>query len=125
MKKQLLIILLSALSLTTIAENVKLALLQPLTVPGSTECNPMEISMVRGELRNAFGRQSDFQVLTRMDVDAMLKEQGFQRSGMVDDAQRKQVGIMTGANIFVYHRLPNTILKYILRHTWWMWKPVK
>lgn len=95
--KRLLIILLSALSLMANAESVKLALLQPLTVPGSTECNPMEISMVRGELRKAFGWQSDFQVLTRMDVDAMLKEQGFQRSGMVDDAQRKQVGIMTGA----------------------------
>ena len=79
------------------AEEVKMALLQPLTTPGSTACNPMEISMVRGELRKAFGWQSDFQVLTRLDVDAMLKEQGFQRSGMVDDNQRKQVGIMTGA----------------------------
>lgn len=95
--KKLFIILLSALSLTAFADEVKMALLQPLTVPGSTECNPMEISMVRGELRKAFGWQSDFQVLTRMDVDAMLKEQGFQRSGMVDDGQRKQVGIMTGA----------------------------
>ncbi len=95
--KKLFFILLSALSLTAFAEDVKLALLQPLTVPGSTECNPMEISMVRGELRKAFGWQSDFQVLTRMDVDAMLKEQGFQRSGMVDDNQRKQVGVMTGA----------------------------
>lgn len=95
--KKFVIILLSVFSLMANAENVKLALLQPLTVPGSTECNPMEISMVRGELRKAFGWQSDFQVLTRMDVDAMLKEQGFQRSGMVDDAQRKQVGIMTGA----------------------------
>lgn len=95
--KKFVIILLSVFSLIAYAENVKLALLQPLTVPGSTECNPMEISMVRGELRKAFGWQSDFQVLTRMDVDAMLKEQGFQRSGMVDDAQRKQVGIMTGA----------------------------
>ena len=95
--KKFVIILLSVFSMMANAENVKLALLQPLTVPGSTECNPMEISMVRGELRKAFGWQSDFQVLTRMDVDAMLKEQGFQRSGMVDDAQRKQVGIMTGA----------------------------
>ena len=106
--KKLLLILLSVLSLTANAEDVKLALLQPLTVPGSTECNPMEISMVRGELRKAFGWQSDFQVLTRMDVDAMLKEQGFQRSGMVDDAQRKQVGIMTGAQYICV----STITKY-------------
>ena len=97
MKKIFTIIVLSVFSLTAFADEVKLALLQPLTVPGSTECNPMEISMVRGELRKAFGWQSDFQVLTRTDVDAMLKEQGFQRSGMVDDTQRKQVGVMTGA----------------------------
>lgn len=95
--KKLFLILLSALSVTAFADDVKIALLQPLTVHGSTACNPMEISMVRGELRKAFGWQSDFQVLTRLDVDAMLKEQGFQHSGMVDDAQRKKVGAMTGA----------------------------
>lgn len=95
--KRLLIILLSALSLMANAESVKLALLQPLTVPGSTACNAMEVSMVRGELRKALGWQSNFQVLTRMDVDAMLNEMGFQQSGMVDDAQRKKIGVMTSA----------------------------
>ncbi|MBO6074657.1 MAG: hypothetical protein J6P74_05950 [Paludibacteraceae bacterium] len=97
MKKILFILSFCMLVVMASAEEVKMALLQPLTTPGSTACNPMEISMVRGELRKAFGWQSDFQVLTRLDVDAMLKEQGFQRSGMVDDNQRKQVGIMTGA----------------------------
>ncbi len=106
--KKLFTILFCLLTVAVGAEEMKLALLQPLTVPGSTECNPMEISMVRGELRKAFGWQSDFQVLTRMDVDAMLKEQGFQRSGMVDDAQRKQVGIMTGAQYICV----STITKY-------------
>lgn len=95
--KNLLILLLSALSLTAIAEEAKIAPLQPLTVPGSTACNAMEISMVHGELRKAFGWQSNFQVLTRMDVDAMMKEMGFQQSGMVDDAQRKKIGVMTSA----------------------------
>ena len=106
--KRLLFILFSVLSLTVMAEDVKLALLQPLTTPGSTACNPMEISMVRGELRKAFGWQSNFQVLTRMDVDAMLQEQGFQRSGMVDEAQRKKVGAMTGAQYICV----STITKY-------------
>lgn len=108
MKKFFPIIVLLAMTLIASAEDIKLALLQPLTVSGSTECNPMEISMVRGELRKAFGWQSDFQVLTRLDVDAMLKEQGFQRSGMVDDAQRKQVGVMTGAQYICV----STITKY-------------
>lgn len=108
MKKFFSIIVLLAMTLTASAEDIKLALLQPLTVPGSTACNAMEISMVRGELRKAFGWQSNFQVLTRLDVDAMLKEQGFQRSGMVDDAQRKQVGVMTGAQYICV----STITKY-------------
>lgn len=95
--KKLLILLLSVLSLSVGAEQVKLALLQPRVAEGSDACLSIEINMVRGELRKAFGWQSDFQVLTRTDVDAMLKEHGFQQSGMVADAQRRQVGVMTGA----------------------------
>lgn len=79
------------------AEEVKMALLQPRVAQGSDPCRPIELNMVRGELRKAFGWQSEFQVLTRTDVDDMLAEHGFQRSGMVDDDQRKQVGVMTGA----------------------------
>lgn len=79
------------------AEEVKMALLQPRVAQGSDPCRPIELNMVRGELRKAFGWQSEFQVLTRTDVDDMLAEHGFQNSGMVDDDQRKQVGVMTGA----------------------------
>ena len=53
--------------------------------------------MIRGELRKAFGWQSNYKVLTRTDVDAMLKEHGFQQSGMVSEEQRKKVGEMTSA----------------------------
>ncbi len=53
--------------------------------------------MVRGELRKELGRHPGYQVVTRLDVDAILKEMGFQQSGMVNDAQRKKVGDMTGA----------------------------
>lgn len=95
--RNLFIILLSAVSISIGAEQVKLALLQPRIAEGSDACLSIEINMVRGELRKAFGWQSDFQVLTRTDVDAMLKEHGFQQSGMVADAQRRQVGVMTGA----------------------------
>lgn len=95
--KKLFIFIFCLFGMMVMAENYKLALLQPLTVQGTTECNSMEVSMVRGELRKALGWQSNIQVLTRMDVDAMLKEQGFQRSGMVDDSQRKQIGMMTSA----------------------------
>lgn len=79
------------------ADEIKMALLQPRVAEGSDACRPIELNMVRGELRKAFGWQSNLQVLTRTDVDQMLKELGFQQSGMVDDDQRMKVGEMTGA----------------------------
>lgn len=94
--RKLLLILFSMLAVYASAE-VKMALLEPRVAEGSDACRPIELNMVRGELRKAFGWQSDFQVLTRTDVDQMLKELGFQQSGMVNDSQRKKVGEMTGA----------------------------
>lgn len=95
--RKLLIILFCMLGMVARAEEMKMALLQPRVAEGSDACRPIELNMVRGELRKAFGWQSNFQVLTRTDVDQMLKELGFQQSGMVDDNQRKKVGEMTGA----------------------------
>ena len=95
--KKLILILLCLYSMMANAEQIKMALLQPRIAEGSDACRPIELNMVRGELRKAFGWQSDFQVLTRTDVDQMLKEHDFQRSGMVDDAQRKKIGDMTSA----------------------------
>lgn len=95
--KKLFTILFCLFALMASADDVKLALLQPRVAEGSDPCRPIELNMVRGELRKAFGWQSDFQVLTRTDVDAMLKEHGFQRTGMVDENQRKEIGKMTSA----------------------------
>jgi len=95
--KKLFTVLFCLLGMMASAEQMKMALLQPRVAEGSDACRPIELNMVRGELRKAFGWQSEFQVLTRTDVDQMLKELGFQQSGMVDDNQRKKVGEMTGA----------------------------
>ncbi len=95
--KKFFLVLFCLFAVMTYAEELKIALLQPCVSKGSDPCKPIELSMIRGELRKALGWQSNFQVLTRTDVDAMLKEHGFQRSGLVDDEQRKRVGIMTGA----------------------------
>lgn len=96
MKRLFFFSLLGLFALTAFAEDIKLALPTPLVAKGSAACNPMEINMVRGELRNAFASKPGYQVLTR-DVDAIMQEHGFQQSGMVDDAQRKQLGVMMGA----------------------------
>ena len=106
--KKLFTILFCMFGMMASADDVKLALLQPRVAEGSEQSTPMELNMVRGELRKAFSKESSFQVLTRADVDIMLEEQGFQRSGMVENAQRKQIGIMTGAQYICV----STITKY-------------
>lgn len=106
--KKLFLILFCMLGMMASAADVKLALLQPRVADGSEQCTSMEINMVRGELRKAFSKESSFQVLTRADVDIMMEEQGFQRSGMVESAQRKQIGVMTGAQYICV----STITKY-------------
>ena len=83
--KKLLCFLFCLSSLMARAEDMTIALLQPRVAEGSETCLPIELNMVRGELRNAFGRESNYKILTRQEVDAMLKEHDFQRSGLVDD----------------------------------------
>ena len=78
------------------AEENKIALLWPRVAEGSDSCEA-EILLVRVELYKAFKMQSDFRVLMRNKVDTMLIEQGFQRTGVLNDTQRKDVGNMTGA----------------------------
>ncbi len=97
--KKLLILLLASMSVLNInaQDKKKIALLQPRAVVSTTAVDPIEVSMVRGELRNALTSQSNFQVLTRLDVDKIFEEHVFQKSGLVDDTQRKRVGVMTGA----------------------------
>ena len=54
--------------------------------------------MVRGELRKAIVNMPGYQAITREDLDQMMTEQNFQRTGLVSDAQIKQLGEMSGAD---------------------------
>ena len=106
--KKLFVFVFTCFFLITKGEVVKMALLQPRIDQGSTPVNAIERNMVRGELRNSFTWQSSFQVLTRTDVDLLVEEHGFQKSGMVADDQRKQIGVMTGAQYICV----STLTKY-------------
>ena len=106
--KKLFVFVFTCFFLITKGEVVKMALLQPRIDQGSTPVNAIERNMVRGELRNSFSWQSNFQVLTRAEVDLLVEEHGFQKSGMVADDQRKQIGVMTGAQYICV----STLTKY-------------
>ncbi len=80
------------------AQNKKIALLEPRAGEGSTEIFGMEKAMVRGELRKAIVNHTGYEAFTRADVDQLMKEQDFQRTGLVDDSQVKRLGEMSGAD---------------------------
>ena len=93
--KKLLILLLSALSLSIFAQK-QVAMLEPLVVAGNVK--PIEKSMIRGEMTKAIASQSGYSAFSRTDIDQIMIEQKFQQSGMVDDATRKRIGAMQGVD---------------------------
>ena len=54
--------------------------------------------MLRSNLENAITNTPGYEGLDRVDVTSIINEQNFQRTGMVDDSQIKQLGEMTGAD---------------------------
>ena len=94
--RKLLILLLSALSLTTLAQEKQVAILEPVAV--TNEVSLMHRSMVRGEMVKAIGRQEGYAAFTRTDIDKIVNEQNFQQSGMVDDDTRIRIGDMKGVD---------------------------
>ena len=70
--KKVFVLVFACFFLITKGEVVKMALLQPRIDQGSTPVNAIERNMVRGELRNSFSWQSNFQVLTRAEVDLLV-----------------------------------------------------
>ncbi len=109
MKKLSFIFILSLLSFVAFGQQKQtIALLEPRLGDGSTAVTSMEKAMVRGELRKAIVKFDGFDALTRADIDQMMKEQNFQRTGMVSEAQIKKLGEMSGADYICI----STLTKY-------------
>lgn len=112
--KKLFILLLSVLSLAAVAQNQTIALLEPRAGEGSVALTPMEKAMVRGELRKAIVNMPGYEAITRADIDQMMKEQNFQRTGMVSEAQIKQMGEMSGADYICVSTLTKSNTEFYL-----------
>ena len=94
--KKLFIVLLSALSLTAVAqETKKVAILETVDKVGDV---PYGIKLqVRMSLTYAISNTPGYEGYDRVDMASIMGEQNFQRTGMVSDAQIKKLGEMTGA----------------------------
>lgn len=113
--RQILVILMSVLFLTSFAqEKQKIALLEPRVGEGSTAVSGMEKAIVRGELRKAMVNFAGFEAITRTDIDQMMKEQNFQRTGMVSDDQIKKLGELSGADYICVSTLTKSNTEFYL-----------
>ena len=95
--KKLLLILLSALSLTAFAQDKKtVAVLDPICRDNSV--NAFFQQMVRGAMESAVTASSEYEAYDRSAFDMIQKEQAFQRTGVVSDSQIKKMGEMAGVD---------------------------
>lgn len=95
--------LLLALFLTAMVsygqETKKIAILEPVDRDGSvTYAHKL---MLRANLSKAIANTPGYEAYDRSDMDAIMSEQDFQRTGMVSNDQIKRLGEMTGAQFIL------------------------
>ena len=95
--KKVLSILFCVFAISVFAQK-KVALLEPLAGEGSEPIAAMEKAMIRGEMRKALIQMEGYEAFSRSDIDQMMKEQDFQRSGNVSEADIHRMGVMSGAD---------------------------
>ena len=96
MKKLLLLCGFLAITILGFAEETKrVAILEVVDKEGKLSYT--QKLMLRSNLAKAVTNTEGYEAYDRTDIDAILNEQDFQRTGMVSDDQIKQLGVMTGA----------------------------
>lgn len=96
--KKLLLFLLSALSLSVVAQKEvkKVAILETVDRYGNVPYGVL--LQVRSSLTFAISNTEGYEGFDRVDISAITGEQNFQRTGHVDEEQIKRIGVMTGAS---------------------------
>lgn len=97
MKKQIILLILCCLSLPflTEAQIKKVAILE--TVDKEGNISYAHKLILRTNLAKAVAQAPGYEAYDRTDMNAIMDEQNFQRTGMVSDDQIKRLGEMTGA----------------------------
>lgn len=80
---------------SALGESKKVAILETVDREGSISYGIR--LMIRSELTSAITKTAGYEGYSRTDIDKVMAEHDFQRTGMVNDEQIKQLGIMSGA----------------------------
>jgi formylglycine-generating enzyme required for sulfatase activity len=81
----------------------KVAVLEPTAT--NSNVTTMQKEIIRGALEEAITNMPGYEAFTRTNIDAIVNEINFQQSGMVDDDQRKRIGMMSGAEYLCLSKL--------------------
>lgn len=103
MKTKVFIVLLLALSITAVAQQKKVAVLDPICRDSSV--NTFFSQTVRGAMENVISATDEYQAYDRTAFDKIMEEHHFQRSGAVNDADIKQMGVMAGVDYILVPEL--------------------
>ena len=95
MKTKVLLFILLLIS-GMVSAQVRVAILEPIDKEGNIEYNNLVI--LRANLSKAVINTPGYEAYDRTDIDAIMREHTFQRTGFVSTEQIKKVGEMTGAN---------------------------
>ncbi len=93
--KHFIIILFLVIPVALSAQVKKIAILE--TVDKSGTISYVHKLMLRSNLAKAIAKAPGYEAYDRTDMDAIMGEQNFQRTGMVSEDQIKRLGEMTGA----------------------------
>ena len=93
MKKSLIFTMLLILSLGLYSQDKKVAVMETKAGQG---VSAFQANMIRGGMETAIANAKGYEGFDRSAFDIIMKEQGFQRSGAVDEAQIKELGQMAG-----------------------------
>ena len=105
--KKLLIILLSALPLTTFAqaEKVRIAVFDPIATFAINDGTDV---IVREITSSTVVNSGMYDVIDRMTLNKLAEEQNFARNGMMDETQAVQIGKIAGASKVLFSVLASS-----------------
>ena len=96
MKRVLLLFFMAACSMIGYCQAIKsVAILEVVDRPNQLEYG--QKLMIRSGLCRAITNTKGFEAFDRTDIDAIMSEHDFQRTGLVSEAEIKEIGEMTGA----------------------------
>lgn len=99
MKKLFLLTCMVLTALVAMAQAKKVAILETVDREGRLSYN--QKLMLRSNMARAVSNTTGYEAYDRSDVDMIMSEQDFQRTGLVSDAEIRKLGEMTGVSLIL------------------------